>query len=348
MKKTVSVCIAARNESDNLRNLLMALVNQTYPKELYEVFIADDGSEDNSREIVRSFAEKYTNIHLLEINDRELVVSPKKNALTKAISHAKGEIILTTDADCVVPVTWIESMVSAFYDESVSLVAGYSRIHLQDWKHASILHKFEFYDFAALYSAVIGSYAWGHGFTCVGQNLAYTRKAFDEINGFESIKHLISGDDVNLMQTMKKRGFKTIFNFDKNSFVYTNRIMGWKQLINQRSRWAWNLKWQMKLRPIFFWIVFLVLSYFTSIIALIFTNWQWAALLAGFRVLLEIIYLSIGFRYLDVEPERIRFYPIWSVLMPILYLVTVPMGHFNMFVWYGKKPQKINKLARAK
>jgi hypothetical protein len=209
------------------------------------------------------------------------------------------------------------------------------------------LHKFEYYDFTALYSAVIGSYAWGHGLTCVGQNLAYTRKAFKAVDGFESIKHLISGDDVNLMQTMKKHGLRTIFNFNKGSFVYTNRIMGWKQLINQRSRWAWNLKWQMKLRPIFFWAVFLVLIYYSTIISLIFLDWKWAAIFAGFRFILEMIYLGISFRYLDVESDRIWFYPIWSVLMPILYLITVPMGHFNMFVWYGKKPEKVLRQKRA-
>ncbi|MDP8233113.1 MAG: glycosyltransferase, partial [Candidatus Zophobacter franzmannii] len=102
-KKTVSVCIAARNESENLRKLLTALVNQTYSNKLFEVLIADDDSTDNSRDIIRSFADKYPFIKLLEVKDRLEVISPKKNALTRAIAQTTGEIILTTDADCVVP-----------------------------------------------------------------------------------------------------------------------------------------------------------------------------------------------------------------------------------------------------
>jgi cellulose synthase/poly-beta-1,6-N-acetylglucosamine synthase-like glycosyltransferase len=339
-KKTVSVCIAARNESENLRKLLTALVNQTYSNKLFEVLIADDDSTDNSRDIIRGFADKYPFIKLLEVKDRLEVISPKKNALTRAIAQTTGEIILTTDADCVVPPTWIESMVHAFYDDSIALVAGYSRIEIKNWAKASILHKFEFFDFAALYAAVLGSYAWGHGLTCIGQNLAYTRKAFDSVGGFDSIRHLISGDDVNLLQIMRKKGLKTIFNFEKESFVYTNRIVGWKELINQRSRWAWNVKWQMKLRPIYFWSIFLVLIYYSCVIALVFLQWEWAVIFSLLRGVLEIILFKVSFRYLDVQPNRVWFYPIWAFMMPALYLITVPMGQMNLFTWYGKKPQK--------
>ncbi len=339
-KKTVSVCIAARNESANLRNLLTALVNQTYSTELYEVIIADDLSEDDSRDIIRSFITKYPFVKLLEVKDRDQVVSPKKNALTKAIATAKGEVILTTDADCIVKSTWVESMVTAFYDDSVSLVAGYSEIDIRRWKGTSVLHKFEYFDFAALYTAVMGSFAWGHGLTCIGQNLAYTRKAFNTVGGFDKIKHLISGDDVNLLQLMRKAKLKTIFNFDNGSFVSTNRIVGWKQLINQRSRWAWNVKWQIKLRPLYFWSIALVLIYYSGVIALIFLNWKMAVFFSLLRAVLEIVLLSVGFHYLDVEKKRIMFYPIWAFMMPFLYLITVPMGQMNMFEWYGKKPTK--------
>ncbi len=346
-KKTVSVCIAARNESKNLRKLLTSLVNQTYPTDLFEVIIADDLSEDNSRKIIREYSSRYSYIKLLEVNNRAEVISPKKNALSNAISISKGEIILTTDADCIVPPTWIESMVSAFYDKDVSLVAGYSEIDLPDWHKASLLHKFEYYDFAALYSAVIGSYALGEGYTCIGQNLAYTREAFDKVGGFEQIKHLISGDDVNLMQIMKKAGLKNVFNFDKASFVKTARIVGWKQLLNQRSRWAWNVKWQAILRPFFFWSITAVMVYYTAGFVLFFLNWKYALIQVAVRTFIEISLFLVSFKYLNVKRSRLLFYPIWAIMMPLLYIITVPMGYLNLFEWYGKKPNKVTRLKRT-
>ena len=81
-------------------------------------------------------------------------------------------------------------MVSLFTDD-VSMVAGYSRTFLPDWKKASLVQKYEHLDYALSYIALAGCYTIGKSWACVGQNLAYRRSAFYDVGGFSKIKHLL-------------------------------------------------------------------------------------------------------------------------------------------------------------
>ena len=114
VKRTVSVIVVTRNEGRNLPTLLTSLVNQSYPRDLYEIIIADDASEDDTEELVARFQNLGVRLQYLKIPGRDGVVSPKKNAMKLAIDASNGEIILTTDADCLVPLSWICSMIEEF------------------------------------------------------------------------------------------------------------------------------------------------------------------------------------------------------------------------------------------
>ncbi len=338
-KKTVSVVIASRNEADNLKRLLLCLVNQSYPQNLYEVIVADDASEDDTKEVVESFIPMGITLRYLAINGRDDVISPKKNALEQALAIAVGELILTTDADCIVSSSWIDSMVMAFTDD-VSMVAGYSRTLIKDWDNASSLHKYEHFDFAATYIVLAGGYTLGKSWACIGQNLAYTRQAFYDVGGFESIKHLISGDDVNLMQLMRKTGKKIIFNFDPKSYVYTLPVKSWKQLLNQRTRWASNMKYQFKSNTEFFFILLsMAFMYWGSLFVLLY-SWKLALGIFVFRIIGELFLMYRNCSRFGVTNKMMRFYPMWLMIQTFFLVLTMVLGQFNLFVWHGKKPYK--------
>ncbi|HRX77219.1 MAG TPA: glycosyltransferase, partial [Candidatus Cloacimonadota bacterium] len=188
-KKRVSVVVVARNEAPNLHRLMSCLLSQDYPKELYEIVFADDDSEDETQSIIAQYIEAGHNVKYIKSLGRKQVISPKKLALSKAIESTDGEIILTTDADCIVPFTWISSMVSCFADD-VSMVAGYSRTLIPLWSRASILQKYEHLDFALTYMVLGGGYTLGKSWACIGQNLAYRKSAFEDVGGFSKISHL--------------------------------------------------------------------------------------------------------------------------------------------------------------
>ncbi|MBM4402859.1 MAG: glycosyltransferase [Candidatus Cloacimonetes bacterium] len=338
--KSVSVIIAAHNEEANLRKLLDSLTYQSYPIDCYEIIIADDDSDDNTAGVVEHYRSHHNQITYLKVVGREAVISPKKNAMEQAILIARGEIILTTDADCIVPHTWVEAMVQAFTDD-VSLVAGYSRTYIEKWATASLLHRYEHFDFAATYMVLCGGYTTGRSFACIGQNLAYRKSAFYDVGGFEKIKHLISGDDVNLMQLMRLKGHKIIFNFNPKSFVYTHAIGSWKKLINQRTRWASNLKFQLRFNPEFFIILLsMAFMYWGSILMFVF-NWKFALGMIGLRIMVENIFLFYSRRFFPIIDSRMHwFYPVWFLIQSFFLVFTMILGQFNLFVWHGRKPYR--------
>ncbi len=99
----VSVLICARNEESNIIACLDSIFSQNYPENLFEVLIANDRSTDETLSVLNSYKEKHPRLTIISIKEVLPHISPKKNAMTKLISSAKGEIILTTDADCIVP-----------------------------------------------------------------------------------------------------------------------------------------------------------------------------------------------------------------------------------------------------
>ena len=105
----VSVLIAARNEEKNIGNLLESLYNQTFSKELFEVIIIDDHSEDDTILIIENFIKEHKDINLKYFKSEK---KGKKQAISQALHIAENELILVTDADCFLKTTWIESIVN--------------------------------------------------------------------------------------------------------------------------------------------------------------------------------------------------------------------------------------------
>ena len=330
-KPKISIVIAARNEASNIGKLLTALVNQTYPQNLMEIIVANDDSTDDTAKIVNHFGQKWSCVKLLNVSNRANVISPKKNALSQAIKFANGEIILSTDADCLVGKFWVEAMVKNFSQND--FVAGFSRINIQKWTTAKWFERFEYFDFFAMFTAASAAISSGKAFSCSGQNIAYRKSAFKKVGGFEKIKHLISGDDVNLMQLFRKTNFRIGFAFSHHSFALTNASKSWINLLNQRSRWASNMKWQILLNPEFFIYLISVFLVVMLPVYLIFKVW-WAALLLIFiRFMLEFKFLKNGFQIFHEDKNRLKFYPVWFFLQPLYMLTVAFLSVLNIFRW---------------
>jgi glycosyltransferase involved in cell wall biosynthesis len=94
----VSVIICARNEAENLRQFLPAILEQDYPD--YEVIVVNDCSEDNSYEVLGSYLKKYPHLRVSNVNKDPQYTHNKKFAQFIGIKAAKNELLLFTDADC--------------------------------------------------------------------------------------------------------------------------------------------------------------------------------------------------------------------------------------------------------
>ena len=120
----LTIIIPVRNEADNILKLLQDLNNQNYPFENFEVIVANDGSNDNTEQLVLAFqdAAKY-DLKLLNIfNENE--TSPKKRAIKKSIEISSGQLIITTDGDCRVSINWLTSIQQCFKTFDAKLISS--------------------------------------------------------------------------------------------------------------------------------------------------------------------------------------------------------------------------------
>jgi len=251
----VSVVLAARNEADSIEACLRSLTRQGYQGR-YEVVVADDHSSDGTDRKVARWAEAHAAVKLLPITSVPPGWAPKKHALSEAIAGSDGEIILTTDADCIVPPTWIEGMVRHF-DPGVDVVAG--PVTLDDpgvrptlWTRLQNLELF------SLFAAAAGGMARGI-ITASGGNLAYRREAYRRSGGLAAIRDLVSGDDDLLVQRMVSiAGAGMRFSIDPGTIVTTRPHARLGDFFRQRRRWASKAVHQQPRNLLFLLITFLL------------------------------------------------------------------------------------------
>jgi cellulose synthase/poly-beta-1,6-N-acetylglucosamine synthase-like glycosyltransferase len=328
----VSVIVAARNEESNISYLLTTLLNQDYPPKLYEIIIANDVSTDRTSEIIKGFQKKFENLKLIDVNISDKVISRKKNALSQGIAKSKGKIILTTDADCIVKTTWISGMVR-YFDYNVGMVAGFSMPNLLNWKRANFVEKYEYLDTIALFSAAAGSIGRGKAFSCSGQNLAYTREAYFSVGGFEKIKRYVSGDDVLLMQLIRKAGYKIRFAFGEATYTLTKSEKNIWRFLNQRIRWASNEKAQTVMNQEFF--LFLVDVFLLNLIIVIsiFFSLPHFLIMLFIKSLADWGVIKRGIKRFRLDKRRLNFFPLWVLVQPF-YIVVVGIGsRLGLFRW---------------
>lgn len=120
----LSVVICARNESENLRRFLPAILEQNYPQ--FEVIVINDGSTDESEAVLSAFEEKYQHLYHSFTPDSARYISRKKLALTLGIKASKHDWLVFTEANCQ-PASnqWLRLMARNFTPHT-QIVLGYS------------------------------------------------------------------------------------------------------------------------------------------------------------------------------------------------------------------------------
>ena len=273
---SVSILVSARNEEEGIRRTLDSLMAQRY-KGRWDIWIADDRSTDRTPQILAEYAERFPDrIHVLTISELSPGESAKKNAIAKLVEASSGEILLLTDADCVVLPTWIRSMVREF-EPGIDFVAGHSYIELpadrQNW-----LLNMQAVETMAYRIAGTGALAMGMPITSTGNNLAYRRSFFESVHGFEGVSKIQSGDDDLLLQKLVREApWKARYSVDPDAFVTTRGKETLPELWEQRKRWASKTTYYAKKTVALLFVIFLffctlslgyVLSFFSSKILL--------------------------------------------------------------------------------
>lgn len=249
--RLVSVIIPFRNEALNLPALIQSLAQQRITTNPFEIILVDDHSTDHSTQVLELQQVLHPQLSIQVITSRS---TGKKEALTTGILQARGEIILTTDADCVVSPDWINSMTSSF-DSTTKMVVGVVQLSA-----VRFFDKLQAVEFLSVMISGLAMLGWHLPMMCNGASLGFLRDAFLHVKGYEGNVQIPSGDDEFLMRKMESSfpgSVRVVQNLEAG--VTTKPAGTLREFIHQRLRWAG--KWRAhesritQLTAVLIWIV---------------------------------------------------------------------------------------------
>ncbi|MES1197710.1 MAG: glycosyltransferase [Chitinophagaceae bacterium] len=329
----ISVVIAARNEEENIGKLLRALQEQTYPKDLFEVIVVDDNSEDKTASVVKEFP----GVKLLQLKG-DAINSYKKKAIETGIAAASGEWIVTTDADCMPAKEWLQTIASFQKEKhSIFIAAPVSLIS----SNQGLLSIFQQLDFMVLQGITAASVYKNIHSMCNGANLAYERKAFYEVNGFIGIDSVASGDDMLLMHKIWKKYPQQVHYLRSKQAIVTSEIMKtWKDFFNQRIRWASKARLYDDKR--IFLVLMLVYFFNLSFLALLVAGiWDlkfgaWCLALWVAKTIVEFPFVNSVATFYN-QQSLMKYFFFFQPLHILYTIISGLFGQFGKYEWKGRR-----------
>lgn len=205
----VSVILCARNEADNLRKILPAILEQDYPQ--FEVIVINDASTDETEDVLGVLEEKYPHLYHSFTPDSARYISHKKLALTLGIKASKHDWLVFTETNCM-PASnqWLKLMARNFtlHTQIVLGYSGYDRT--KGWLHKRVAFDTLFQSLRYLGFALAGKPYMG-----IGRNLAYRKEIFFQHKGFSTHLNLQRGEDdlfINQIATQSNTRVETDIN----------------------------------------------------------------------------------------------------------------------------------------
>ena len=336
-KTFLSVIIPVRNEAENIEALLTDISNQTYPKTTFEVIVVDDSSDDETVAIVKRFQEKnILNLRLILLSEKS-VASPKKRAIETAIEVASGVLIITTDGDCRVGEKWLETIETKYIETDAKMLSGPVIFSSQNnW-----LSVFQAIEFGSLIGTGACLIKAGFPTMCNGANLSFEKSVFLEVNGYEGIDSIASGDDELLMAKIaQKYPDKIVFINQKEAIVTTKPQPTLNAFYQQRIRWAskWNVNKRvstmvvaMFVFTVNFLIILSIVFWFLNLIS----NFQFLILLS-LKLIPEFIFLSSVNSFLR-QKKLNKFIPLVQVFYPFYVIVFGLLAQKKGYTWKERK-----------
>lgn len=229
----ITVLVPARNAAATLPALLQDLGSQRFLKERYEVLVIDDHSTDATAAVVRAMMPAWPGLRLVTLDDAE----GKKAALTRGAQEAANELLLVTDAD------------ARCGPDRAALLASHHRrapsaftiLPVRTAGGRGLAARIQSLEQLALQGATLGAALGGSPVLANGANMAFTREAFFRVGGYQGDRKA-SGDDLFLLQRMRREGLPVSCLADPGATVFVTPATGWCGAIAQRLRWAGKMR----------------------------------------------------------------------------------------------------------
>jgi poly-beta-1,6-N-acetyl-D-glucosamine synthase len=337
IKEFISVVVAVRNEEASIFPLLTSLRFQDFTHRGFEVIFVDDHSTDHTHQLLSDWMIDNPHIHCSTISSTG---HGKKQALKDGIQKAKGEMILTTDADCVLPTDWISRMVMSFYHDTTMVIG---LVKIQQDEH--FFSKLQAIEFNSVMGSGIALYSQGFPVMCNGASLAFRKKGFEIVNGYEDNLHIASGDDEFLLRKLMTRFPGSIQSIHWPSVAVATKFQhSLKSFIHQRLRWAgkWKANDSSKTKAL---ALFILIFQISSIIAfgMLFTgkNLVGIGTLLGMKFLLEGYFLFKVSRTLR-QGFSVSAFLILQLIYPFYVLSIGILSQLVDYEWKGRRKPSVS------
>ena len=234
-QKPVSIIICAKNEAENLKKNLPAILSQRYSNEtgiaLYEVIVINDNSTDDTELVLQDLKRQHAHLKTAVSVTNEGEAKGKKHALSIGVTIAAYNWLLMTDADCV-PASdqWVTLMVAPLAERK-EIVAGYGGYYAADGLLNAFIRWETLHTFIQYCSYALS----GRPYMAVGRNLACTKDAFLKAQASPSWNALPSGDD-DLLVSIAGTADNVAVASDPQAFTYSKAKDTWKEWKAQKQR----------------------------------------------------------------------------------------------------------------
>ena len=335
----LSVVIPARNEEKNIIGCLESVCSQHYPPELLQVVAIDDCSTDKTWDLLRHFhtGEKVINsTRLAEVEDGEFSAY-KKRAIETGIAMSHNNVIVTTDADCKHPLTWLKTIALFYEEKKPAFIAA--PVALQN--DSSVLQIFQALDFLVLQGITGASVHKKIHSMCNGANLAYEKRIFNEVAGFTGIDNIASGDDMLLMHKISgKYPDRIHYLKSKQAIVVSLPMQTWKDFFDQRIRWSSKARSYDDKR--IFWVLLLVYLFNLSFLVLLVGGswfhvlWVCAGILWIAKTIIEFPFVYSVASFFD-KTSLLKYFFFFQPLHIAYTIMAGLLGQFGKYEWKGRK-----------
>ena len=334
-----SIIVPFRNEAENLPALIKSIEDLNYPKDFFEIILVDDYSTDDSQELaLRVLNCSQLDFHIL--NNSSSIDSPKKQAITMGINHAKYDWIITTDGDCHVPNNWLNIFNDYLLSQEKQMIVAPVMLS----NSSSIFDQFQTLEILSLQGVTMAGFGINKPIMCNGANLCYSKHLFNSLNGFEGNNTIASGDDIFLMEKALKQNNEQVGYLKcKEVIVETKPEESFNNMLQQRIRWAskstaYN-SWKPKLIGM---LIFAMNS--SIIIGLVLTifgllKWWFFLFILVSKQLFDYILLIKSATFFD-RRKALNTYFFSSLIYPFVSVYTVFKAMFSEYQWKGRTFKK--------
>lgn len=321
----VSLLIPARNERDNLHNLLPLLAKLDYPN--LEILILDDNSQDGTADLVISSGSP---ARLLKGSSLPQGWLGKNWACSQLAAESNGEILVFCDADVTVSTNCIEATVAMMESQGLDALTCLPRQIMGTWSEKAVLPVLLFVPLMGFMPiAFISKLPFPSLSLGCGQWFAFTKKAYEKLGQHAAVKNVIV-EDMALGRLVKEKGMilgAAISTHHVATRMYTSFPTVWAGF-SKNLAYLTGTGW---LRPPFVLSLFLAVNALPWIMPWLGYTFWWLpfSLLLGSRLL-----TSITFR----EP---RLGWIWSLVGALL----IPL--MGIRSWWGYRRQSVEWKGRS-